>query len=40
MIAEPSGLGRKSVDLRFPYPASDDDAEALGREAARTLTNA
>lgn len=37
MIAEPSGAGRKAVDLRFPYPATDDAAEALGREAARAL---
>lgn len=37
MIAEPSGAGRKAIDLRFPYPATDDAAEALGREAARAL---
>ena len=37
MIAEPSGAGRRAVDLRFPYPATDDAAEALGREAARAL---
>jgi len=37
MIADATGQNRVEIEERFPYPATDDDAEELGRRAARTL---
>lgn len=37
MIAAPDGTDIRTVDRTFPYPSTDDAAEALGREVARAL---
>jgi hydroxymethylbilane synthase len=37
MIAAPDGTDMRTLDRTFPYPSTDDAAEALGREVARAL---
>ncbi len=37
MMADADGMHRRAIDERYPYPASDDDAELVGRKAARAL---